>query len=104
MTSRLVCRVIFIVLVGSLTAIFSLASKQPVICSLGRTGRAGREGKAVTYFTDEDAPFLKTFVVDYISFLSFQLNTILPLALPMSCYNPGHQFQIGYSNCRNHPK
>ena len=29
----------------------------------GRTGRAGREGKAVTYFTDEDAPFLKTYVV-----------------------------------------
>ena len=26
----------------------------------GRTGRAGREGKAITYFTDEDAPFLKT--------------------------------------------
>lgn len=26
----------------------------------GRTGRAGREGKAITYFTDQDAPFLKT--------------------------------------------
>uniref|UniRef100_A0A0W0G6Q6 RNA helicase n=1 Tax=Moniliophthora roreri TaxID=221103 RepID=A0A0W0G6Q6_MONRR len=25
-----------------------------------RTGRAGREGKAVTFFTDEDAPFLKS--------------------------------------------
>lgn len=28
----------------------------------GRTGRAGREGKAVTYFTDEDAPYLKACV------------------------------------------
>ena len=25
----------------------------------GRTGRAGREGKAITYFTNDDAPFLK---------------------------------------------
>ena len=64
MTSRLVCRVIFIVSVSSSTAIFFLVSKQFAICSLGRTGRAGREGKAVTYFTDEDAPFLKTFVIE----------------------------------------
>lgn len=28
----------------------------------GRTGRAGREGKAVTFFADEDAPFLKSYV------------------------------------------
>lgn len=28
----------------------------------GRTGRMGREGKAVTYFTNEDGPFLKTYV------------------------------------------
>jgi ATP-dependent RNA helicase DDX52/ROK1 len=34
---------------------------ESVICLSGRTGRAGREGKAMTYFTDEDAPFLKTF-------------------------------------------
>ena len=30
--------------------------------SLGRTGRAGRDGIAITYFTDEDAPFLKSCV------------------------------------------
>ena len=34
---------------------------------LGRTGRAGREGKAVTYFTDEDAPFLKSYAVALFS-------------------------------------
>ena len=27
---------------------------------VGRTGRAGREGVATTYFTDNDAPFVKT--------------------------------------------
>ena len=26
----------------------------------GRTGRAGREGAAVTYFTNDDAPYLKS--------------------------------------------
>lgn len=31
----------------------------PVNMFVGRTGRAGREGKAVTFFTDEDAPYLK---------------------------------------------
>ena len=31
----------------------------PVNTFVGRTGRAGREGKAVTFFTDEDAPYLK---------------------------------------------
>ncbi|KAJ3338185.1 RNA-dependent ATPase rok1 [Kappamyces sp. JEL0680] len=29
---------------------------------IGRTGRAGREGEAVTYFTKEDAPYLKSIV------------------------------------------
>lgn len=28
----------------------------------GRTGRAGREGAAVTYFTNDDAPYLKSYV------------------------------------------
>ena len=26
---------------------------------IGRTGRAGREGTAITYFTNDDAPYLK---------------------------------------------
>ncbi len=30
---------------------------------IGRTGRAGRKGKAITYFTKEDAPFVKTYLV-----------------------------------------
>lgn len=34
-----------------------------VFVRVGRTGRMGREGKAVTYFTDDDAPFLKMQVV-----------------------------------------
>ena len=29
---------------------------------IGRTGRAGRTGEAITYFTKEDAPYLKTIV------------------------------------------
>ena len=29
---------------------------------LGRTGRAGREGTAITYFTDDDGPYLKPYV------------------------------------------
>ncbi|XP_065219051.1 probable ATP-dependent RNA helicase DDX52 isoform X2 [Planococcus citri] len=29
---------------------------------IGRTGRAGRKGKAVTFFTDDDAPYLKSVV------------------------------------------
>lgn len=33
---------------------------QSYVHRIGRTGRAGREGFAVTYWTDEDGPFLKT--------------------------------------------
>jgi ATP-dependent RNA helicase DDX52/ROK1 len=36
----------------------------------GRTGRAGREGKAVTYFTDEDAPYLKSLVVVFLIYVT----------------------------------
>lgn len=32
---------------------------QSYVHRIGRTGRAGREGRAVTYFADEDAPYLK---------------------------------------------
>ncbi|KIJ68765.1 hypothetical protein HYDPIDRAFT_179802 [Hydnomerulius pinastri MD-312] len=35
-------------------------SVQSYIHRIGRTGRAGQEGKAVTYFTDADAPYLKS--------------------------------------------
>ncbi|THH30173.1 hypothetical protein EUX98_g4010 [Antrodiella citrinella] len=35
-------------------------SVQSYVHRIGRTGRMGREGKAVTFFTDEDGPFLKT--------------------------------------------
>ncbi|KAG8220106.1 P-loop containing nucleoside triphosphate hydrolase protein [Butyriboletus roseoflavus] len=35
-------------------------SVQSYIHRIGRTGRAGRDGKAVTYFTDDDAPYLKS--------------------------------------------
>ncbi|KAH8120508.1 P-loop containing nucleoside triphosphate hydrolase protein [Phellopilus nigrolimitatus] len=34
-------------------------SVQSYVHRIGRTGRAGREGTAITYFTNEDAPFLK---------------------------------------------
>ncbi|KAJ2356887.1 RNA-dependent ATPase rok1 [Coemansia erecta] len=37
-------------------------SKQSYIHRIGRTGRAGRSGKAITYFTKDDAPYLKTIV------------------------------------------
>ncbi|KAJ1741887.1 RNA-dependent ATPase rok1 [Coemansia sp. RSA 1086] len=37
-------------------------STQSYIHRIGRTGRAGRPGKAITYFTKEDAPYLKTIV------------------------------------------
>lgn len=35
-------------------------SVQSYIHRIGRTGRAGREGAAVTYFTNDDAPYLKS--------------------------------------------
>ncbi|KAJ7596773.1 P-loop containing nucleoside triphosphate hydrolase protein [Mycena floridula] len=35
-------------------------SVQSYIHRIGRTGRAGRKGKAITYFTNEDAPYLKS--------------------------------------------
>ncbi|CAG7846001.1 ATP-dependent RNA helicase ROK1 [Serendipita indica DSM 11827] len=35
-------------------------SVQSYVHRIGRTGRAGREGTAITYFTDEDAPYLKS--------------------------------------------
>ncbi|KAG6891102.1 hypothetical protein C0995_014192 [Termitomyces sp. Mi166 len=34
-------------------------SIQSYVHRIGRTGRAGQEGKAVTFFTDEDGPYLK---------------------------------------------
>ncbi|KAL2914623.1 RNA-dependent ATPase rok1 [Polyrhizophydium stewartii] len=37
-------------------------SVQSYVHRIGRTGRAGRAGEAVTYFTKEDAPYLKTIV------------------------------------------
>lgn len=41
---------------------------------IGRTGRAGREGKAVTYFTDEDAPFLKSYAFFFLIEVQAQTN------------------------------
>lgn len=69
--------------------------------AVGRTGRAGREGKAVTYFTDEDAPFLKAYVP--YSFQVAKLN-IAPLVLQTSSYNPGRLSQNGSRNYRSHPR
>jgi ATP-dependent RNA helicase DDX52/ROK1 len=43
----------------------------------GRTGRAGREGVAITYFTDDDAPYLKS-LVDLFYRLSGYLQNFLP--------------------------
>lgn len=33
---------------------------QSYIHRIGRTGRAGRPGKAITFFSNEDAPYLRT--------------------------------------------
>ncbi|KAJ7762718.1 hypothetical protein DFH07DRAFT_1018938 [Mycena maculata] len=38
-------------------------SVQSYVHRIGRTGRAGCEGKAVTYFADDDAPLLKAYAV-----------------------------------------
>ncbi|KAI8929442.1 P-loop containing nucleoside triphosphate hydrolase protein [Entophlyctis helioformis] len=35
---------------------------QSYVHRIGRTGRAGRQGEAITYFTKEDAPYLKSIV------------------------------------------
>lgn len=37
-------------------------SRESYIHRIGRTGRAGRKGKAITFFTKEDATYLKTIV------------------------------------------
>ncbi|WFD02852.1 RNA helicase [Malassezia obtusa] len=37
-------------------------SVQSYIHRIGRTGRAGKEGRAITYFTRDDAPYLKSVV------------------------------------------
>ena len=33
---------------------------QSYVHRIGRTGRAGRDGEAITFFTKDDAPYLKT--------------------------------------------
>lgn len=38
---------------------------------IGRTGRAGRDGEAVTYFTKDDAPYLKRYYYPAIILLIF---------------------------------
>ena len=43
---------------------------------LGRTGRAGREGDAITYFTNDDAPYLKSYVLLHINLFVIPLNAI----------------------------
>ena len=60
-----VFKVMFIELVSESIKTFGHC---PVNTFVGRTGRAGREGKAVTFFTDEDAPYLKMCV--YINVLA----------------------------------
>lgn len=34
---------------------------------LGRTGRAGRRGKAITFYTDEDTPYLRRYSNKYFT-------------------------------------
>lgn len=45
--------------------------------ALGRTGRAGQEGKAVTYFNNEDAPYLKMCVFSLDALVAHPLIDIL---------------------------
>ena len=53
-------------------------SVQSYIHRIGRTGRAGREGIAVTYFTDEDSSYLKPCVLSYhVSLASTHLLSVL---------------------------
>lgn len=42
---------------------------QSYIHRIGRTGRAGRAGESVTYFTNDDAPYLKTYVECFLFFV-----------------------------------
>lgn len=40
----------------------SSLAKYSMCCSTGRTGRAGHQGKAITFFTEDDKPLLRRYV------------------------------------------